>query len=166
MTTHEFRAQMENLIEQARATGLSDKEVFEAIQDVYWEAIGRVYLDDHYQGEVPPRLTVPFRLPELTLNRLSIRAVNAFIQRTQARAPAFGHYEGFFYPLDMIAHWNRGYGVGMKAPLSHTIMNATGLVLISLVGVILSFLVIRLRRGIPSSARVTWKKHGCNLLKH
>jgi decaprenylphospho-beta-D-ribofuranose 2-oxidase len=58
----------------------------------------------------PPKLTVPFELPELTLNRLSIRAVNAMIQRIQAGAPAFGHYEGFFYPLDRIAHWNRGYG--------------------------------------------------------
>jgi FAD/FMN-containing dehydrogenase len=58
----------------------------------------------------PPKLTVPFELPELTLNSLSIRAVNAFIQRTQARAAPFGHYEKFFYPLDMLAHWNRGYG--------------------------------------------------------
>jgi FAD/FMN-containing dehydrogenase len=58
----------------------------------------------------PPKLTVPFELPELTLNRLSIRAVNAFIQYTQASAAPFGHYEGFFYPLDKIARWNRGYG--------------------------------------------------------
>ncbi len=58
----------------------------------------------------PPRLSVPFELPELTLNTLSIRAVNAFIQFTQRRLPAIGHYEGFFYPLDMLGHWNRGYG--------------------------------------------------------
>jgi decaprenylphospho-beta-D-ribofuranose 2-oxidase len=58
----------------------------------------------------PPKLTVPFELPQLTLNRLSIRAVNAFIQRTQAAAAPFGHYDAFFYPLDKIAHWNRGYG--------------------------------------------------------
>jgi FAD/FMN-containing dehydrogenase len=58
----------------------------------------------------PPRITVPFELPELAVNRLSIRAANAFVQRTQARAAPFGHYEKFFYPLDMLAHWNRGYG--------------------------------------------------------
>jgi FAD/FMN-containing dehydrogenase len=58
----------------------------------------------------PPRIAVPFELPELTLNRLSIRVVNAVIQRMLRAAPAFGHYEGFFYPLDKIAHWNRGYG--------------------------------------------------------
>jgi len=58
----------------------------------------------------PPKITVPFELPEVTLNRLSIRAVNAFIQRTQSRAAPFGHYEKFFYPLDMLAQWNRGYG--------------------------------------------------------
>ncbi len=39
-----------------------------------------------------------------------MRAANAFVQRTQAHAAPYGHYEGFFYPLDMIAHWNRGYG--------------------------------------------------------
>ena len=58
----------------------------------------------------PPKVTVPFVLPDLILNRLSIRAANAFVQRTQAGKAPIGHYEGFFYPLDMIAHWNRGYG--------------------------------------------------------
>ncbi len=58
----------------------------------------------------PPSLTVPFELPELTLNSLSIRVVNAVIQRIQAGAAPFGHYEGFMYPLDKLAHWNRGYG--------------------------------------------------------
>ena len=58
----------------------------------------------------PPKVTVPFVLPDLIMNRLSIRAANAFVQRTQAGKAPIGHYEGFFYPLDMIAHWNRGYG--------------------------------------------------------
>jgi FAD/FMN-containing dehydrogenase len=58
----------------------------------------------------PPRVTVPFELPELTLNPLTIRIVNAYIQWTLRRTKAHGHYEGFFYPLDKIAHWNRGYG--------------------------------------------------------
>jgi decaprenylphospho-beta-D-ribofuranose 2-oxidase len=58
----------------------------------------------------PPSVTIPFDLPEFTLNPLSIRLVNAAIQRIQAAAPPFGHYESFFYPLDKIAHWNRGYG--------------------------------------------------------
>jgi decaprenylphospho-beta-D-ribofuranose 2-oxidase len=58
----------------------------------------------------PPKLSVPFELPTLTLNRLSIRVVNAVVQQLQARGAAFSHYEGFTYPLDMLAHWNRGYG--------------------------------------------------------
>ena len=58
----------------------------------------------------PPRLTVPFELPEITLNPLTIRLVNAAIMWIQGGAAPFGHYEGFFYPLDKIAHWNRGYG--------------------------------------------------------
>ena len=57
-----------------------------------------------------PKITVPFDLPEFTLNPLSIRLVNAMIQRIQASATPLGHYEEFFYPLDKIAQWNRGYG--------------------------------------------------------
>lgn len=58
----------------------------------------------------PPVLNVPFTLPELTLNPLSMRLVNGAIQQIQKRAGGFGHYEDFFYPLDKIANWNRGYG--------------------------------------------------------
>lgn len=58
----------------------------------------------------PPRLTIPFDLPEFTLNPVTIRIVNAVIQRIQASATPLGHYEAFFYPLDKIARWNRGYG--------------------------------------------------------
>ena len=62
----------------------------------------------HISGR--PKLIVPFDLPEFTLNPLSIRIVNAVIQRIQTSAAPIGHYEKFFYPLDMIANWNRGYG--------------------------------------------------------
>lgn len=58
----------------------------------------------------PPKLAVPFNLPELTLNSVSIRLVNALILQIQGRAAEFGHYDQFVYPLDMLAHWNRGYG--------------------------------------------------------
>ncbi len=57
-----------------------------------------------------PKITVPFDLPEWTLNPLTVRLINAAIQQIQASAPALGHYETFFYPLDKIARWNRGYG--------------------------------------------------------
>jgi decaprenylphospho-beta-D-ribofuranose 2-oxidase len=57
-----------------------------------------------------PRLTVPFELPELTLNPLSMRVVNKLIMKIQSHATPVGHYQHFFYPLDMLAHWNRGYG--------------------------------------------------------
>ena len=58
----------------------------------------------------PPKITIPMDLPEFSLNPLSIRVVNAVIQRIQAAATPIGHYEAFFYPLDKIAEWNRGYG--------------------------------------------------------
>lgn len=62
------------------------------------------------RGARTRQLTVPFELPELTLNPLSMRVVNAVILAIQAHAGEFGHFETFFYPLDRVAHWNRGYG--------------------------------------------------------
>ncbi|MEE9384271.1 MAG: FAD-binding oxidoreductase [Nannocystaceae bacterium] len=58
----------------------------------------------------PPKLRVPFELPAITLNPLTMRALNGWISFVQARKQAFAHYEEFVYPLDFLAHWNRGYG--------------------------------------------------------
>lgn len=62
------------------------------------------------RGARQSKLTVPFELPEFTLNPLSMRVVNAVIMGIQSHSGAYGHFEGFFYPLDKLAHWNRGYG--------------------------------------------------------
>jgi decaprenylphospho-beta-D-ribofuranose 2-oxidase len=62
------------------------------------------------RGAGESKLTVPFELPEFTLNPLSMRVVNAVIMRIQSGSAEYGHFEGFFYPLDKLAHWNRGYG--------------------------------------------------------
>jgi FAD/FMN-containing dehydrogenase len=58
----------------------------------------------------PPKLSLPFDLPDFTLNPLTMRVVNAVIQQIQSGANGIGHYEKFFYPLDKIGNWNRGYG--------------------------------------------------------
>lgn len=58
----------------------------------------------------PPKVAVPFELPDFTLNPATMRVVNAVIQKIQSSGGTLGHYEKFFYPLDKIANWNRGYG--------------------------------------------------------
>ncbi len=55
-------------------------------------------------------VTVPFELPSLTLNPITARIVNATIKTVLAQAGSIAHYEKFFYPLDAVGHWNRGYG--------------------------------------------------------
>lgn len=55
-------------------------------------------------------LSVPFYLPNNTLNPLSLQVLNRVIRRIQGRQTKFSHYEQFFFPLDMIHHWNRSYG--------------------------------------------------------
>lgn len=58
------------------------------------------------------RLTVPFTLPNWTLNRLSMWAFNQFYFHKHPKRPKRGvvHPESFFHPLDGIRHWNRIYG--------------------------------------------------------
>jgi decaprenylphospho-beta-D-ribofuranose 2-oxidase len=57
-----------------------------------------------------PKLTVPFYLPAFVLNPLTVRMLDMVIYQMQKSAPSFSHYDKFFYPLDMINEWNRGYG--------------------------------------------------------
>lgn len=56
--------------------------------------------------------SIPFTPPLSLVNRLSLRPFNAMYYRLQARkqGPGRAHYEGFFYPLDAVQHWNRMYG--------------------------------------------------------
>jgi FAD/FMN-containing dehydrogenase len=58
----------------------------------------------------PSPLRVPVDLPDFTLNTASIRLLNVLLGQVQARGAAIAHYEKFFYPLDFVGEWNRGYG--------------------------------------------------------
>lgn len=57
------------------------------------------------------KLSVPFNLPNLTLNQFSAGLFNALYYRMHpTRSDVFTSYEPFFYPLDGIGNWNRIYG--------------------------------------------------------
>lgn len=58
----------------------------------------------------PSPLVVPFEMPGAALNTLTIRLLNAVLDQVQRRGAAIAHYEKFFYPLDFVGEWNRGYG--------------------------------------------------------
>jgi decaprenylphospho-beta-D-ribofuranose 2-oxidase len=58
----------------------------------------------------PPMVNVPFEMPSFALNPLTLRILNVVIGQVQAQGGALAHYEKFFYPLDAIGLWNRGYG--------------------------------------------------------
>jgi len=57
-------------------------------------------------------LSVPFDMPDMLLNPLSVKAFNLLyynkVRQRETRATV--HYEPFFYPLDSIGNWNRMYG--------------------------------------------------------
>jgi decaprenylphospho-beta-D-ribofuranose 2-oxidase len=56
------------------------------------------------------RLAVPFFLPSFALNGLTVRMLNRVIAFVQNSPKEFVHYEKFFFPLDAINNWNKGYG--------------------------------------------------------
>lgn len=58
----------------------------------------------------PPIIKLPVDLPDFSLNPLTLRLLNLVIGQVQAHGAKLAHYEKFFYPLDAIDEWNRGYG--------------------------------------------------------
>ena len=64
--------------------------------------------------EVPEKskVSVPFDLPTITLNKYTVRLFNALYYRLGAihSEPRLVDWDTFFYPLDKISHWNRIYG--------------------------------------------------------
>ena len=56
------------------------------------------------------KLAVPFFFPSFALNGVSVRLLNRVIAFVQNSPKEFVHYEKFFFPLDAINNWNKGYG--------------------------------------------------------
>lgn len=114
----------------------------------------------------PPKVTVPFELPDFTLNPLTMRLVNQVIQTIQSSAKPIGHYESFFYPLDKIAEWNRGYGRRGFTQYQFVIPFADGQKQMrTILGVILSsgqlpFLNVLKRLGKESGGTLSFPKQG------
>ena len=59
-----------------------------------------------------PKLALPFDLPGFLLNKASVSAFNTvfFHKQMKQHVKTLQDYEPFFYPLDKVLHWNRGYG--------------------------------------------------------
>lgn len=70
--------------------------------------------EEETQQSLPhkPTLTVPFDMPSFALNTLSMKAFNEVYYHAQRaeRVHKLEPYEPFFYPLDVLHHWNRMYG--------------------------------------------------------
>jgi FAD/FMN-containing dehydrogenase len=58
------------------------------------------------------QITFPFNLPSWVLNSFTVKAFNFLYygKNFKRTIDNIVNYEPFFYPLDAILHWNRGYG--------------------------------------------------------
>ena len=58
------------------------------------------------------QITFPFTLPSFVLNQFTVRAFNFLYYGKNFKKEINNvvSYEPFFYPLDAVLHWNRGYG--------------------------------------------------------
>jgi len=59
-----------------------------------------------------PKLRLPFDLPDFALSRPTVAAFNTLYYQKQfaKQVSSLVDYEPFFYPLDAVLDWNRGYG--------------------------------------------------------
>jgi L-gulonolactone oxidase len=72
---------------------------------------GRPSLKNELTVHRSPRIRVPFDLPGGLLNARTVSWFNeAYRRRPFAIGTRTVHYDAFYYPLDGIADWNRGYG--------------------------------------------------------
>jgi hypothetical protein len=58
------------------------------------------------------QITFPFTLPSFVLNQFTVKAFNFIYYNKNLKREINNivSYEPFFYPLDAVLHWNRGYG--------------------------------------------------------
>lgn len=56
------------------------------------------------------KLSVPVYFPDFALNGITVKLLNRVIAFVQNSPKEFVHYEKFFFPLDAINNWNKGYG--------------------------------------------------------
>lgn len=58
------------------------------------------------------QITFPINLPSFVLNQFTVKAFNFlyYSKNLKKEINNIVSYEPFFYPLDAILHWNRGYG--------------------------------------------------------
>jgi FAD/FMN-containing dehydrogenase len=56
------------------------------------------------------KLSVPIYFPNFALNMVTVKLLNHVIAFVQNSPKQFVHYEKFFFPLDAINNWNKGYG--------------------------------------------------------
>jgi FAD/FMN-containing dehydrogenase len=67
-----------------------------------------------YSRKTRPLLTVPFTPPMSLLNRPTLKAFNELFFRKERPGEVIKQisWKSYFYPLDVITHWNRLYGPG------------------------------------------------------
>jgi len=57
-----------------------------------------------------PKINLPFYLPNKTLNKFTVGLLNNTYYFMNKSGVKTVHFDKFFYPLDIIQNWNRGYG--------------------------------------------------------
>lgn len=62
------------------------------------------------QTSSDPRLSLPIYMPHFALNNFTVGILNKALEILQSSGKAIAHYESFFFPLDGVNQWNRGYG--------------------------------------------------------
>lgn len=57
-----------------------------------------------------PKINIPFNFPSKTLNKLTVAFLNNIYYNMNKSGVKQVSFDKFFYPLDILNNWNRGYG--------------------------------------------------------
>ena len=116
----------------------------------------------------PPTVSLPVRLPDATLNPLTVRVFNELFHRVHRERHAVTDCDRYFYPLDRVHHWNRAYGrrgvlqYQALVPLEARAGLVEMLELLSASG-LPSFLVVLKRLGEASGGLLSFPRPGFTL---
>jgi len=74
--------------------------------------LGEHTQDEDFKPTKPPKLGIPITLPEIFLNKYSVKLFNNLYYNKArfTKSESMVHLDKFFYPLDSINNWNRMYG--------------------------------------------------------
>lgn len=77
-----------------------------------YDQLNTLFKERHLSVHKNAHISFPINIPTILLNPISMQLFNQlfYMKNIRKQIHQITHYDNFFYPLDKVLHWNRGYG--------------------------------------------------------